>query len=1314
MKVCRLLGSDAICDLGRRSSRLPPLFLLRNSRLFRHVLQAAAVVSMCCASGWSANPGLMRHITVEEGLSQSSVNCMAQDSQGFIWLGTNEGLNRYDGYSFRSFKFDPLDSNSLPNNRVQTLCVASNGQLWAGTKAGLWRLLLKEGKPERARLFSRKGNERSIDILAIHADNRGRLWVGTNGSGLFCLDTSLQVISQFLPDSKNANSIPSSIVSAIHPGSDDVLWIGTRGGGLSQLTISRGHFLTHRNNPKNPLSLKDNWINDLAGGKTDTLWVATQNGLDMFSTSGGTFSHFDRTSTPPLSGRVITSLGLDGEGNLWIGTLSDGFDVLNKERNHIRRAFVAARGENEEKVFSLSILVDRSECIWLGTGGDGVYVMDTKRRPFHSFGKGEGPYELPHSQVWSVMEDHINRVLWIGTGSGVVQYDKRLDKRFVHSAEVGNPRRLQSSRILAMAMDKEQSLWFGGFGGGISKRSPLSGRFVTRSTDVFSFVFCLFPRPDGTVWVGTYDGLLRVDRGLEIAESWSTSSSKRITHNHVLAVKESRDGSIWVGTYHGLNMLRPGVDTAIVYLPDPRGNGLSNGTVLSLCEDWSDTSHVMWVGTNGGGLNRLDIRSRRFEHYTTNDGLPNNVVYGVLRDDDGRLWLSTNKGLSRFDPVRREFKNFDKSDGLQGDEFSQGAYSRSASGRMYFGGVYGFTTFHPDSIRDNLYIPPVVITSFRVFDVERTSAEEISFANEITLSSDDRVFSMEFASLDFSEPKKNRYAYKLEGFDPDWTYSGSRRYVSYTNLDHGEYVFRAKGTNRDGVWNDAGRSLRIVILPPYWATWWFRALMVISLAGVAYGGWRLRNWYAEYRREHYLSHFRLVRKLGAGGMSEVYQARNTISGKTVALKILHPRLTESEAGRARFQREGRIMTTMTHPHIVKIYETGEASGRGYISMELLHGMSLLRHLKDHGPLQAAEILPIFKPVAEALLYIHDIGVVHRDVKPENIMVPLASGRSTSGKSNSEERVRLMDFGLARSAEHLTITTGDGILGTIAYMSPEQARGLRVDRRSDVYSLGVTMYESISGKLPYEAATEWALLQALAQGPSVVPSLAGLPGVPQPLAGLVMDMMEPDPAKRPQDMAEVIERLATIAPSINSDDRTRKTSAVEQSTASLTLARQGDIQNALRVSTEAVKHSESDMDPMSAEKIYWNHSKVLASAGQNDEADRYYRIAFERFITRSIGEMNRDLSMSVSADSSGVEMMLRRETDRWRALYRDGKAHHDAAKFQEARDRLVDAVVSLRTALMLIDPDRRREYLETSGANNLIALADATIGKARKD
>lgn len=308
----------------------------------------------------------------------------------------------------------------------------------------------------------------------------------------------------------------------------------------------------------------------------------------------------------------------------------------------------------------------------------------------------------------------------------------------------------------------------------------------------------------------------------------------------------------------------------------------------------------------------------------------------------------------------------------------------------------------------------------------------------------------------------------------------------------------------------------------------------------------------------------------------------------------------------------------------------------------------------------------------------------------------------------------MDFGLARSAEHLTITTGDGILGTIAYMSPEQARGLRVDRRSDVYSLGVTMYESISGKLPYEAATEWALLQALAQGPSVVPSLAGLPGVPQPLAGLVMDMMEPDPAKRPQDMAEVIERLATIAPSINSDDRTRKTSAVEQSTASLTLARQGDIQNALRVSTEAVKHSESDMDPMSAEKIYWNHSKVLASAGQNDEADRYYRIAFERFITRSIGEMNRDLSMSVSADSSGVEMMLRRETDRWRALYRDGKAHHDAAKFQEARDRLVDAVVSLRTALMLIDPDRRREYLETSGANNLIALADATIGKARKD
>jgi len=314
-------------------------------------------------------------------------------------------------------------------------------------------------------------------------------------------------------------------------------------------------------------------------------------------------------------------------------------------------------------------------------------------------------------------------------------------------------------------------------------------------------------------------------------------SPKGLSNERVISLHEDKEGTLWIGTYIGLNKFDSGSGTFVRYLNDPSDpNSLSDNRIWSIYED---EKGYLWLGTNGG-LNKFDKTTGKFIHYTEKDGLPNNVVYGILNDRDENLWLSTNKGIAKFDIKTESFINYDVRDGLQGNEFNPGAYYRTRDGKLYFGGENGLNSFYPQRIKNNPHIPPIVLTGFKKFNNSVVLDTTISEINSLNLSYRENFFAFEFAALDFTFPEKNSYAYKLEGFDTEWIMSGNRRYASYTNLDGGDYVFRVKGSNNDGVWNHEGRSINIYISPPFWQTWWFKIVSAIFTLVLLLGTYKYR------------------------------------------------------------------------------------------------------------------------------------------------------------------------------------------------------------------------------------------------------------------------------------------------------------------------------------------------------------------------------------------------------------------------------------------------------------------------------------------
>jgi len=791
------------------------------------------------------------HISLEKGLSQSTVNAIIQDRQGFMWFGTEDGLNRYDGYNFVVYRNNSLDSHSISDNRILALCEDSDGDIWIGTfRGGLNRYVRDK-------------------------------------------DTFIR----YKHEPSNPRSLSGSSVSAVEQDSAGALWIGTWGGGLNRYDAKSDSFLRFRHNPAEPNSLVDDRVTSLCIDKTGRLWVGTWGGANKLNltVAEGSFSlgaRFDR-----LGNAQVTTIYGDKSGDVWVGTLNTGLI-----RYDSKTKVVTSYRNEKNNIKSLSsggvkcILEDRRGDLWIGTYDGGLNRFDRSANIFFHFqSMPEDVYSLSDNQIHSLCEDRTGR-LWIGTGaSGLNLYDP--DKRkFVHNFQVpSDPQSLSSNVVRALTEDSRGDLWVGTLGGGLNRYDKKGGgfahfRYAQNNPAGISSNSILSLREDrfGLLWIGTdYKGLDRYDRHANkfVHFRHNPDDSLSLSNNVILSIYEDRGGYLWVGTAGGLNRLDRNAQTFLHYFREKDNpNSLSGDWVYSIYED---SRGFLWVGTWGSGLNRYDRGNSTFKryvpepndpqslsdltvfaivedsnedlwlgtanglnqyvraedtfiHYTERDGLPNNVVYGILPDDAGNLWLSTNHGLCKFNCETHRCQNYDIFDGLQSNEFNQGAYCKSKSGQLFFGGISGFNAFYPDSIKKNTNIPPVVLTNFRVFDKPVRLDRSVWMLNGIQLSYNDNFFSFEFAALDYTAPQKNRYAYILEGFDRDWIYSGTRRYASYTNLDGGEYVFRVKGSNNDDVWNEQGVSVRITIIPPFWKTWWFILVAAFTIAAASFQAYRYR------------------------------------------------------------------------------------------------------------------------------------------------------------------------------------------------------------------------------------------------------------------------------------------------------------------------------------------------------------------------------------------------------------------------------------------------------------------------------------------
>jgi ligand-binding sensor domain-containing protein/serine phosphatase RsbU (regulator of sigma subunit) len=789
----------------------------------------------------SSNNIRFERISVEQGLSQSGIHCILQDSKGFLWFGTWDGLNRYDGYDFRVFKNDPENPDSLSHNTVRTLCEDRRGRLWIGTEGG-GLSVFDPRKETFVRYQHRPGDPRSLShnvVPCVYEDSQETVWAGTEG-GLCRFDRKEKKFIRYQHDPENPRSLSHNSVRSIFEDKTGVLWIGTEEG-LCRFNREKNQFVRYLNDPDDPYSLSHNSVRSICEDRHGVLWIGTGSGLNRFDRKKGQFVRYlhDPSNPRSLSHNEIRVVYEDREECFWIGTEGGGLNRLNREDG----TFI--RYENHpDDPHSIShnviwsVYEDRSGVLWAGTYIAGLNKFDRRKEQFiHYKADNKNLNSLSDNVVWSIYEDR-EGMIWIATDNGLSRLDRETNNFTHYKKDFRNPKSLSHNEVWSVYEDLQGTLWVGTFRG-LNKLNRETGEFTRYMPSEFNSqsnkIRVICEDREGIFWVGTGDGLYQFDREREVFFRYQNSpyDPGSLSHNNIWSIYEDAAGTLWVGTEDGLNRFDREKSRFFQYRNDPNNpSSLSSSWVLSVYEDRSGR---LWIGTMGG-LNWFDREKNIFIRYREKDGLPNEVIYGILEDGQGNLWLSTNKGLSKFNPKTETFKNYEVKDGLQGNEFNVGAFHKNRKGEMFFGGVNGFNLFYP-SEKDNPYLPSLVITDFRIFNetvpVNEKSVlqQSVSYTDEIELSYKERVFSFEFVALHFASPEKNQYAYKMEGFDETWIGSGTRRFVTYTNLPAGKYTFKVKGSNNDGLWNEEGIGVRIIVTPPPWKTWWAYTFYVSVVFG---------------------------------------------------------------------------------------------------------------------------------------------------------------------------------------------------------------------------------------------------------------------------------------------------------------------------------------------------------------------------------------------------------------------------------------------------------------------------------------------------
>ena len=769
-----------------------------------------------------------------------------QDQEGFLWIGTWEGLFRYDGHDFKGYFHVPEDTTSLLSNNVFFAREDREGTLWFGTHASGNRPGLNryDRKTDAFARFAYSGS----GLNTIYEDRAGTLWVGTQDRGLNRFDPESGTFIPFTPDPKDAAGLGRADVRVIYEDRAGALWLGVGGseavrGGLARFERDKETFTHYAHDPANPTSIGPGAVSAILQDSEGRFWIGTSEGdLCRMDLPEETFSC--HRLNPDVKDNVVTKIHEDASGMLWVGTEGGGLHRFDPETDRFERFYydaASAAGLEGHALRSnriLGINEDQSGVLWVSTFGGGLYKLS---RPAPLFTAYVPP--APEPGVYGILEDRAG-LLWLSTPSGLYRLDRRTGQwtGFVH--DPNDPTSLSHPWAVDLYEDASGLLWVGTWGGGLNRYDPETGTFTHfrhEAQDSTSLsgdhVWDIYEDRTGRLWIGTREGLSLMDRerGTFTRFTHEPDDSKSIGARAALAVLEDRKGRFWVGTsMGGLNLMDREAGTFTRYVSEPNDPAsLSINDVNAIAED---AAGMLWIGTHGGGLNRFDPEAGTFTRFNTaNSCLPSNRVVAILEDEAGYLWLNTGLGLVKFDPEARTCVTYDTYDGLAGLHGFREGY-KSPRGEFFFATFSGAHAFFPEEITGSAQPPPVVLTDFRLFHQsvvpgpERPLKERITAAEEIVLAHDQNSVGFEFAALHFVRPEKNRYAYRLEGFDEDWIQAGNLHTASYTNLPPGAYVFRVKAANSDGVWNEEGASIRMVVLPPWWRTLWAYALYGLLLA----------------------------------------------------------------------------------------------------------------------------------------------------------------------------------------------------------------------------------------------------------------------------------------------------------------------------------------------------------------------------------------------------------------------------------------------------------------------------------------------------
>lgn len=804
------------------------------------------------------------NLTSDDGLSQNTVLSIYQDSREFLWFGTYDGLNRYDGYSFKVYKIERDNPNSIQGQTFRSIVEDKNGNLWiASIGGGLNRY--NRLTDDFTNFHVEKNNPNSIisdRVRTLFIDRKGRLWVGTD-IGLCRYDFNKNKFIRYNEILNNSAYPKSEYTVSICEDSSGILWIGTYNG-LIKFNPETNKYKYYFNEYNNPYRIYGNFIGKVYIDKKNTLWVGTSSALLKYDRKKDQFIRYFNPYTIDSKDKTITDILEDSYGNLWIATLFNGLQKFDRQT----ATFSVYKHDflNDESIASnilFSLYEDKSGILWIGTEGAGVCKLNRMRSnfayykniPFNNDG-------LSYDKVYSIIEDK-SGIIWLGTfGGGLNRFNPNSkQKKFTrYNYDPHNPNSLVDDRIRTMCEDDEGNLWIG-TEYGLSMFNPQKNLFKNFIGDGSpgklsnNIIFSVYQIKSGEILVGTFGG------GLDIFNKKTKTftnyhhdplNPKSISSNNIWCIFQDSKGNIWIGTDDGgLNKFDIKKKEFIYYKNNPKDiYSISCNKILNIMEDSKGT---LWIGTIQG-FSKVIINKNndlKFINYSVKDGLPDNNVQGILEDDHGNLWISTNKGISKFNPQKITFENYDVSDGLQSNEFFvRSCAKRKRTGEMIFGGNKGFNIFHPESIKVDKIIPKIVLTDIRLFntsikigekiDDEVILTKNITEIKELIISYKYNIISFEFSALHYAKPEKNSYAYIMEGFESKWNYVGNRHFANYAHIPPGEYIFRVKAANPSGVWNEEGIKLRLIIKPPFYQTFLFRITGIAVIILAIYGGYLLK------------------------------------------------------------------------------------------------------------------------------------------------------------------------------------------------------------------------------------------------------------------------------------------------------------------------------------------------------------------------------------------------------------------------------------------------------------------------------------------